>query len=200
MKTLASFFVPLLIIITCRLANCFSFDSTKGKITKIIHNYSLMNSITGYITSFSYRLPADSYAIFRLGKRKEPASADIQRRNSDVFVNKENPRKARTSIIISNQIEKCQDQRKWSQLAGAFPECQNSMRFCGSNADSTSFGNCLVTHYPQTRDLTMMNHSNHDQIVNFDDDKACTEFVKSFFANCQQLIPSCIELQVLVSL
>ena len=70
-------------------------------------------------------------------------------------------------------------------LEKAFPEC--------SNCDPEEFGECLVQYYPEMRDLS----ANSEELFGsgFEADETCTAFVREFFAQCRNFIPSCQEVK-----
>jgi hypothetical protein len=167
--------------------------------------------------TFGYRLPAESYAFFRIQPRIASVEDTRQRRHLQL-VALPNPNRARKSHNVHAERDKEHYLQRYNddhdckintQLKATFPQCyQNSLEQCRGRRPSSnhladpdlisSFGRCLVKYYPQTRDLTtatVSKVSSANRIVDFEDDRQCTDFVRGFFSRCHRLIPSCRQLQ-----
>ena len=138
--------------------------------------------------SFGYRLPADSYAIFRINKQPQSsATNEVVREKRNFFVknNEHNPHRTRNTTTYFA----CTENR--NLLDGTFPLCTN-LTHCDS------FGHCLVQNYPDTRTLsTSKKHKPWmtSEVIEFESDAACTEFIREFFVKCRTFIDSCSALK-----
>lgn len=120
------------------------------------------------LTTFSYRLPSNSYVIFRL-QHRQPSSLP-------------SPRSSRGHLIESRSTQTC----NWSgNLNAKFPLCSDSI----FNCDYDAFGQCLVEKYPQVQDLPQKQH----QLL--PDNSECTDFVREFFPLCASYISTCEEMK-----
>ena len=143
--------------------------------------------------TISYKLPAESYAIFRLKTSNRPLgysneeiieNDDVrQRRHLELSNSSINPHRARKESALRNSS--CANPK----VEKAFPKCAQKLQNC----DSEEFGQCLVQIYPQMNDLS----SNSEDLfgTDFDSDETCTAFVREFFAQCRNFIPSCQEVK-----
>ena len=150
--------------------------------------------------SFGYKLPSDSYAIFRLPNKWLPSkSSTSEGGQQNEFV-----REKRNFLVNSNRMGRQLTTSKkstkhyhhhknqncaanWTKLDGTFPLCMNY-----TNCDT--FGQCLVEQYPQTKILPTSKDHNPwltSEVIEFDNDEACTDFVQEFFIKCKHFIESC---------
>ena len=141
--------------------------------------FTLISDFTNGLYSFGYRLPSDSYAIFRINKQpqipqEEPFNNESIREKRHFSVN---PNRMRNQSCAVNR----------TKLEGIFPTCMNY-------TECESFGQCLVHNYPETRTLsTSKVHKPwmFSEIIEFDNDRDCTSFVQEFFVKCQRFVHSC---------
>ena len=125
--------------------------------------------------TISYKLPSQSYAIFRL-------------KTHQILKNEVEDVRQRRHLEFPNPLQARQEQCKnHGELEQFFPQC--STQICAQNSEE--IGQCLLENYPQMSELTR--HSLNDEL--FENDETCTAFVRDFFAQCRNFIPSCQEVK-----
>ena len=145
-------------------------------------------------------MPSDSYAIFRIPNKWLPSKSST---TSEGGQQNEFVREKRNFLVNSNRMGRQLTTSKkstknyhhknqncaanWTKLDGTFPLCMNY-----TNCDT--FGQCLIEKYPQTKILPTSKHHNPwltSEVIEFDNDEACTDFVQEFFVKCKHFIESC---------
>ena len=131
-------------------------------------------NFTGYgrnqLTSFSYKLPSNSYASFQLTHR-----VNGFRERRQLFSEKRE--------FKEKNFRRCK-----KDLIRIFPKCGE---FCHSDS---AFGICLTQNYKETRNLSIggRKSNNVNPVAELqENNEACTDFVKKFFGLCAAHITSC---------
>ena len=165
---------------------------------KVITPRSFYFAGSNSLFSFGYKLPSDSYAIFRIPSKSFTTSEGRQnefvREKRNLLVNSNRMGRQLTSKKSTSTKHYQENQNcaaNWTKLDGTFPLCMNY-----TNCDT--FGQCLTEKYPQTKILATSKDHNPwltSEVIEFDNDEACTDFVQEFFVKCKHFIESCKNLK-----
>ena len=202
--------MPLLVSECQNLVQVFQNNSGYPNTTLLgpgLHHYKFIITLrifhfagSNSLFSFGYKLPSNSYAIFRIPSKSFSSEGGQQnefiREKRNLLVNSNRmgrqlttSEKSKTSKQYHHENQNCA--ANWTKLDGTFPLCVNY-----TNCDT--FGQCLTEKYPQTKILATSKDHNPwltSEVIEFDSDEACTNFVQEFFVKCKHFMESCKNLK-----